>query len=131
MLIWRSGVLAAVIAAIINAFLWLIARAVGVSLRVQPPGQTESEVGLPQVVVLTVVPILVGTAFYSFLRRRTQRPFLLFLILAALVFVVLLVPPFAATERPGTRFLLILMHVVATLAVLAGVYRFEQQRSRL
>jgi hypothetical protein len=131
MLLLRYGVVAAVLAAIVNAVLWAIARAVGVSLRVQPPGQPESEIGLPQVVILTIVPLLAGTAFYALLRRWTRRPFLIFFIVALVVFAVLLVPPFAATERPGTRFLLILMHVVATLAILAGLYQFERRRVRL
>jgi hypothetical protein len=131
MLLLRYGVVAAVLAAIVNAVLWAIARAVGVSLRAQPPGQPESEIGLPQVVILTIVPLLAGTAFYALLRRRTRRPFLIFFIVALVVFAVLLVPPFAATERSGTRFLLILMHVVATLAILAGLYQFERRRARL
>ncbi|MCS7051072.1 MAG: DUF6069 family protein [Dehalococcoidia bacterium] len=131
MLVWRYGILATVVAAVLNAALWAIARAVGVSLRVQPPGQPETEVGLPQVVFLTVVPMLIGTAFYTLLRRWARRALLIFTVLAALVFAVLLVPPFAATERAGTRFLLVLMHVVATVAILAGLYRAELGRTRL
>ncbi len=131
MLLLRYGLVAAVLAALVNAVLWGIARAVGVSLRVQPPGQPETEIGLPQVVILTVAPLLIGTGFYGLLRRWSRRPFLIFVILALLVFAVLLVPPFAATDRPGTRFLLILMHVVATLAILAGLYQFERQRAQL
>lgn len=130
MVFWRYGVLATVVAAILNAALWGLARAVGVSLQVQPPGQPETTIGLPQVLLLTVVPLLLGTAFYTLLRRWTRRPFLIFLILALLIFAVLLVPPFAATERAGTRFVLILMHVVATAALLAGLYRAELQRAR-
>jgi quinol-cytochrome oxidoreductase complex cytochrome b subunit len=107
MLLLRYGVSAAVLAAIVNAVLWA------------------------QVVILTVVPLLAGTVFYALLRRWTRRPFLIFFIVALVVFAVLLVPPFAATERPGTRFLLILMHVVATLAILAGLYQFERRRVRL
>ncbi len=129
-LLWY-GLVATVLAALVNAVLWGIARAVGVSLRVQPPGQPETEIGLPQVVILTVAPLLIGTGFYGLLRRWSRRPFLIFVILALLVFAVLLVPPFAATDRPGTRFLLILMHVVATLAILAGLYQFERQRAQL
>ncbi|MCM8746424.1 DUF6069 family protein [Thermomicrobium sp. CFH 73360] len=130
MVFWRYGVLATAVAAILNAALWGLARAVGVSLVVQPPGQPETTIGLPQVLLLTVVPLLFGTAFYTVLRRWTRRPFLIFLILALLIFAVLLVPPFAATERAGTRFVLILMHVVATAALLAGLYRAELQRAR-
>ncbi|MCX7623216.1 MAG: DUF6069 family protein [Thermomicrobium sp.] len=128
MVLFRYGIVAAIVAAFVNTLLWLIARAVGVSLRVQPPGRPESQVDLSGVVLLTVVPILLGTGFYALLRRWTRRPFLIFAILALLVFVVLLVPPFAATDRPGSRFLLVLMHVVATVAILAGLFRFERQR---
>lgn len=127
-MLFRYGIVAAIVAAFVNTLLWLIARAVGVSLRVQPPGRPESQVDLSGVVLLTVVPILLGTGFYALLRRWTRRPFLIFAILALLVFVVLLVPPFAATDRPGSRFLLVLMHVVATVAILAGLFRFERQR---
>lgn len=130
MLIWRHGILATIIAAILNAALWGLARAVGVSLQVQPPGQPETVVGLPRVILLTVLPLLVGTAFYTLLRRWTRRPFLIFLVLSLLIFAILLVPPFAATERAGTRFVLILMHIVATAALLAGLYRAEVRRAR-
>ncbi len=130
MLIWRYGILATLAAAILNAALWGLARALGVSLQVQPPGQAVAVVGLPQVILLTVIPLLVGTAFYTLLRRWTRRPFLTFLILALLIFVILLIPPFAATERAGTRFVLILMHLVATAALLAGLYRAEVRRAR-
>lgn len=130
MLIWRYGILATLVAAILNAALWGLARALGVSLQVQPPGQPEAIVGLPRAILLTVIPLLVGTAFYTLLRRWTRRPFLTFLILALLIFVILLIPPFAATEHAGTRFVLILMHIVATAALLAGLYRAEVRRAR-
>lgn len=130
MVIWRYGLLATIVAAILNAALWGLARAVGVSLQVQPPGRPEAVVGLLQVVLLTAVPLLVGTAFYTLLRRWTRRPFLIFMLLSLLIFLILLVPPFASTERPGTRFVLILMHVVATAALLVGIYRAEMRRAR-
>jgi len=131
MLVWRYGVLAAVIAAVINAIIWLIARALGVSFRVQPPGQTESIVNLLAVILITIVPILLGVGVYVLLHRLTRRPFLVFLIIALVVFVLSLLPPLSAADETGTQVALILMRIVATLAVLAGVYRFEQQRTRL
>ncbi|MFN3337256.1 MAG: DUF6069 family protein, partial [Thermomicrobium sp.] len=82
MLIWRYGILATAVAAILNAALWGLARAVGVSLQVQPPGQPQAVVGLPQVIFLTAIPLLVGTAGYMLLRRWSRRPFLTFLVLA-------------------------------------------------
>ncbi|MCS7257490.1 MAG: DUF6069 family protein [Thermomicrobium sp.] len=131
MLVWRYGVLAAVIAAVINAIIWLIARALGVSFRVQPPGQTESTVNLLAVILITIVPILLGVGVYVLLHRVTRRPFLVFLIIALVVFVLSLLLPLSAADETGTQVTRILMHIVATLAVLAGVYRFEQQRTRL
>ena len=131
MLVWRYGVLAAVIAAVINAIIWLIARALGVSFRVQPPGQTESTVNLLAVILITIVPILLGVGVYVLLHRLSRRPFLVFLIIALVVFVLSLLPPLSAADETGTQVALILMRIVATLAVLAGVYRFEQQRTRL
>lgn len=131
MLVWRYGVLAAVIAAVINAIIWLIARALGVSFRVQPPGQTESTVNLLRVILITLVPILLAVGLYVLLQRVTRRPFLVFLVIALVVFVLSLLPPLSAADETGTQVALILMHIVATLAVLAGVYRFEQQRTRL
>lgn len=131
MLVWRYGVLAAVIAAVINAIIWLIARALGVSFRVQPPGQTESTVNLLRVILITIVPSLLGVGVYVLLHRVTRRPFLVFLIIALVVFVLSLLLPLSAADEAGTQVALIPMHIVATLAVLAGVYRFEQQRTRL
>ncbi|GBD18505.1 hypothetical protein HRbin27_01002 [bacterium HR27] len=111
--------------------MWFIARALGVSFRVQPPGQTESTVNLLPVILITIVPILLAVGLYVLLQRVTRRPFLVFLIIALVVFVLSLLLPLSAADETGTQVALILMRIVAELAVLAGVYRFEQQRTRL
>lgn len=76
MVVVRATVVAAILASLLNAGLWALARAVGISFVVQPPGQLAQEVTVGRVVLLTAVPILLGGAVYSFLRRRLRRAFL-------------------------------------------------------
>lgn len=124
------SVIAAVAAALINACIWLGGRGSGVTFRVQPPGRPPSEVELGPVLLFSAVPVFLGGTFYGLLRRWTRRPLLVFVVLAALVFSLLLVPPITSTTHPGTQFALILMHGVATATVLLAVFRFEQHARR-
>jgi len=124
--LWQAGVLAAVIAAVLNVILYLLARALGTSFAVELPGQGATEVQIVGVIVLTVVPLLVATLVYGLLRRLTRQAFRVFLILAIVVFLILLVPPFTAARDLSTAVALILMHVVAAAAIISTLALFER-----
>ncbi|BAW00967.1 uncharacterized protein TTMY_0557 [Thermus thermophilus] len=121
----RHALRATGLALLANAALYLLARALGVAFQVTPPGQAPREVDLVSVVLFTAVPMLLGFALYLPVRRRTPRAFPLFASLALLVFVLFLFPPFAATPRPDTRAVLLLLHVPPVAAYLWGLWRME------
>lgn len=128
--LWQAGVLAAVFGAFLNLGIYLIARALGTSFVVQPPGREPAEVSAAGVVLITVVPLLVGAAVYGALRKVTRRPFPAFAVLAAVVFLLSLVPPLTAALRVSTAIVLILMHVVATAVLLVTLYVYERSTFR-
>lgn len=129
-MLYRYGVIAALLAALCNVLIWAIGRLVGVSFRVQPPGQPESTVGVVPIVLFTVVPILIGTVVYALLRGRIRWAYLVFVGLVALVFIALLIPPMASTQETDTRFALLLMHIIAAGAMVLAVTRYERRRVR-
>jgi len=126
MRLWHAGLLAAVVAAVLNAGGYALARSLGVSFVVAPPGRDPAEVSAAGVVVLSAAPLLIATAVYGLLRRLTRRALRAFAWLAAMVFVLMLIPPLAAAQDAATAATLILMHVVATAAVIGALALFER-----
>jgi hypothetical protein len=124
--LWQAGLLAAVIAAVLNVAVYLAARALGISFLVEPPNQDPTEVQVAGVIILTVVPLLIATLLYGALRRLTRQAFRVFLILAVVVFLLLLFPPFASARDFSTAVALILMHVIAAAAVIIALALFER-----
>ncbi len=126
MRLWHAGLLAAVVAAVLNAGGYALARSLGVSFVVAPPGRDSAEVSAAGVVALSAAPLLIATAVYGLLRRLTRRAPRAFTWLAAMVFVLMLTPPLAAAQDAATASALILMHVVATTAILVSLALFER-----
>lgn len=121
-LLWATP-LAAVVAAALNALIFLIGRAGGtltddVGLTIN--GQTQP-LTLGPVIGSTIVPILVAGVLLALLGRFARRPIRVFTIVAAVVFVLSLATPFTL---PGAdlayRATLLLMHVMAA-AVAVGL----------
>ena len=124
--LWQAGVLGAAFAAVLNAVIYAIAKALGTSFVVQPPSRGASEVTAGWVIILTILPLLAATLVYGVLRRLTRRAFRIFIVLAVVVFLVMLIPPLGAARELSTAAALTLMHVVATAAILGALALFER-----
>ncbi len=124
--LWRAGSLAAAIAAVVNVVVYVAARALGTPFVVEPPNQDPSEISASGVIILSIVPLVIATGIYGLLRRFTQKPLRVFLLLALVVFLLLLIPPLGAAREPSTAVVLILMHVVATSSILGALALFER-----
>lgn len=126
MRLWHAGLLAAVVAAVVNAGGYALARSLGVSFVVAPPGRDPAEISAAGVVALSAAPLLSATAVYGLLRRLTRQVLRAFTWLAVMVFVLMLIPPLLAAQDAATAAALILMHVVATAAILVSLALFER-----
>lgn len=124
--LWQAGVLGAAVAAVLNAVIYVTARALGTSFVVQPPNRDPSEVSIGAVILITILPLLAATLVYGMLRRLTRRAFRMFIVLAAVVFLVMLIPPLGAARELSTAVALTLMHAVATAAILGALALFER-----
>ena len=115
----RAGLTAGVIAALINAVIYFVTRAIlGGPLLVDTP-VTES-VDLIPIILFSIVPALVAGVLYWLLDRFLKNPNPAFLIIAAVVFVVFAINPITAALSPVTGWALEIMHgVVAVPTVIA------------
>src|SRR4051812_38022452 len=97
--IWRNGMMAAVVAAVINALLFFVGSAIGAF-----PTSVITPMGGPITVVLvvisTVVGLLVGTLGYTVLNWLTANPNRWFTILAVIMLILMAYNPFTLAGAP-------------------------------
>lgn len=119
----RAAIQAAGIAAAANVAIWLTGRAAGVTFAV-PDFRTGSftTLGLPQIVLSTVVPILAGAAIWAMLGRRPAGYRIVRFGAVALTFLSL-GGPLGLPVAAATRVLLATMHLVAGASFLRVVAR--------
>lgn len=110
---WRTGLLAAGTALVVNLLVLVVSRALGADFLVQQtPDATAAEVTVVMVAVMTVVPVLVATALLLVARRWGARAWRA-LAAVGLALGLLTVPmPFTVEATTGTQVGLALMHVV-------------------
>ena len=115
----RAGLTAGVIAALINAVIYFVTRAIlGGPLRVDTP--FSESVDLIPIILFSIVPALVAGVLYWLLDRFLRNPNPAFLIIAAVVFVVFAINPITAALSPVTGWALEIMHgVVAVPTIIA------------
>ncbi|MCE7947086.1 MAG: hypothetical protein DYG88_06630 [Chloroflexi bacterium CFX4] len=119
--IWQVGILAAVVAAVLNVVVYFIASALGANFTFFPP-----EIPAPPfplvVVGTTVIGVLAGTFVYTLMPRFSKRPVSTFRTVAIVVLVLsfaqplLLVTGVFPVPEPigiGTILALEIMHVIA------------------
>jgi uncharacterized membrane-anchored protein len=76
--------------------------------------------GVGAVIGASVVPAVVATALFALLRRRSKRPLLVFSCMAVAVLLVSMLPVGTiAVDRPATRLVLGLMHVLDATVIVA------------
>lgn len=128
--VWLRGVVSAVIAAVINVGVAIVAAGlVGASpeFLALTPGP---------VISVTVVTVLLGTAVYAVLNRLITRPTLVFSIIAAVIAIGSLVGPIAlsgdtsgtmAGVTPAAALALIPLHLVPA-AVIVSAFAWRSRR---
>ncbi len=118
--IWFGGILAAVVSALVNVILFFVGSAIDAfpsDVLIPGMGGTAAPMTLMPVAIMSVLPILVATLVYTVLSRVTHNPNRWFTILAAIVFVVMLVTPFTIPGAPTLMIVFLeVMHVVAAVA---------------
>lgn len=114
------GLLAAFVAAIANAVVYLVAVAAGAMPQdIVVNGQ--GPITLPVVATMSVFGAVAGTAVYALIGRFAQRPVRVFRVVAAVVLVLSFVTPFTISGAPVSMILALeLMHVFAA-AVIVGL----------
>lgn len=116
--VWRNGLIAIVVAVVINAVLYFIGAALGWF-----PDTVLSPAGLPitivPVVASTIIALVVATIVYSLLNRFTANPNRWFTIIAVVVLVISAASPFSIVGAPTMMIVILeLMHVVAGVAAI-------------
>jgi hypothetical protein len=110
---------AGVIAAVINAILFL---AVGIPAdqTVQAPDGSHQAIGLSNFIMMSILPALISGILFAIIAKFVPRPFLVFNIIATLIFLFMFFPPFekVANASFSTLVLLQVTHVVVACAVL-------------
>jgi hypothetical protein len=122
--LWKTGLVAGMMAAMANAVVFGLAVAAGIfpSLTFQP--DLGAGMSIEPVLLVSVVGALGGVGAFALLRRRVSRPVPVFLWIAAAVLLLSFAAPFAI---PGTAVMqaavLNLLHVVVAAFVVWAVLR--------
>lgn len=111
------GLLAALVAAVANAAVYVVAAAAGaMPQEIVVNGQGPITVSV--VAALSAQGAVAATIVYALVGRFARRPVRLFRVVAVVVLVLSLVPPFTITGAPITMILALeLMHVVAAVVI--------------
>jgi hypothetical protein len=110
----QAGLVGGAIAAVLNLILLFIGQAVnGGPLLVMPPGQSIVQ-GVPWflVILTSILPGVIAGVLYGLLNRFTARPTPIFLVVAAIIFVLMFFSPLSAAQSTTTILILEIMHVV-------------------
>jgi ABC-type Fe3+ transport system permease subunit len=106
------------IAAIINTVLYLF---VGIPINEFIERGTQIEhIGLLQVILASIIPAVGAGIVFAFIAKYIPNPFLIFNVIAALVFLLMFFSPFNSIQNASNKTLILLeiMHIVVGSAVL-------------
>ncbi len=120
-----AGIIGGLVAAVINTIIYFVAQNFnGGPLLVTFP-QTIEPQPLPLffVIIFSVVPGLVAGLIYAFLSRLTSKSRLIFLIIAAFVFIGFIFGPLTAASTFVVLWALELMHVGAAIPILTAILK--------
>lgn len=123
------GLLAALVAAVANAVVYLVAASAG-AMPQEIVVNGQGPITLPVVVALSAQGAVAATIAYALVGRFARRPVRVFRVVAAVVLVLSLVPPFTITGAPISMILALeLMHVVAAV-VIVGLLTTMARRAK-
>ena len=123
--IWRNGVIAAVIAAVLNAILYLVGAATGNMPQtvLTPMGQP---ITIAPMIIMSILPLLIGTLAYTILTRFVNNPLAnrIFVIVSILLLIGMAFSPLQLPGAPlGMIVILEVAHLVAGGALIYGLTR--------
>lgn len=123
------GLLAALGAAVANAVVYLVAAAAG-AMPQEIVVNGQGPITLPVVAAFSAQGAVAATIVYALVGRFAHRPVHVFRVIAAVVLVLSLVPPFTITGAPISMILALeLMHVVAAV-VIVGLLTTMARRAK-
>lgn len=120
--IWTTGIVAAVVAAVINAALAVIGTQV---FGLNASGAFQPLQGPGPAIIFTLFFLLIATLVFQVVANRSDRPVAQFRTIAIVALALSLIPDFLMVSQPGggwgEAILLMVMHVVAA-AVIYGAF---------
>lgn len=125
--VWKVGAVAALGAAAVNAVILVVAKIAGVEFFVPDMQGRIVEIGIGQVALMSILPLMLGTAS-AWIASRLSVSLRWVQGTAALLTLVSFVSPLALDSPVSTKLVLSAMHVVAGVAFVAGVERAHQAR---
>lgn len=125
--IWRTGLVAAGVAAIANTLVYWLARGLGVSFAMPFTPDGEPAV-LPLVMVIgaSIVGAVAATVACLVFTRFHERGMGLFRIVGALFLLLSFAGPLSSGADGATQFALLLMHIVAGVSIIVLLSGVEQ-----
>ena len=122
------GAVAGVVAAVLNAVVYLVASFVGAIPQSVEIPNTGGPLPLGAVVGFSFVPAVLAAGLLAILGRFTRRPFRVFTIIAVALFVVSLYTPFSIPGAPVAMILALeIMHAVAAVVIVGVLTRMGRR----
>jgi hypothetical protein len=122
--IWKAGIVAGVMATVVNALVFAGSVAAGVFPSFTFQAGVGAQMSVEPILLVSMVGTLAGIGAFTLLRRRSARPVPTFMWIAAVVLLLSFAAPFAI---PGTALaqalVLNLLHVVVAGFVVGAVLR--------
>jgi len=117
--IWWVTLVAAGVAAVINAIIFIIGDALGAFPKTVLLPSNNEPLSLGAVIFISIVGVIAGGIVFAVIGRFSRRPIRLFTIVALVFLVLSFSSPFSIPNAPaGYIIALLLMHVVAGLATI-------------
>jgi len=128
--LWSAGLRAALYSAVVNAGLVLAGVVAGIFPRLHLFPFRGSPFGLGSAVVVSAAAALVGTAFYSLIWQRAERPLHVFGLLVSSVLLVSFAAPMFVDDWTAVRLTLIeLTHLIVAGFTLWAVWRWTRDET--
>jgi hypothetical protein len=124
----QAGLIGGAIAAVINLILYFLGNAVnGGPMLVKPPGiNTIAAVPWFMVIIQSILPGVIAGVLYGVLARFTARATTVFLVIAAIIFILFFLNPLLAAQNVTTIVVLEIMHVIVAGFVIWFIFRAKQ-----
>ncbi|MGD8277987.1 MAG: DUF6069 family protein [Gemmatimonadota bacterium] len=128
--LWSAGLCAALYSAVVNAALVLAGVVAGIFPRLHLLPFRGSPFGLGSAVVVSMLAALIGTALYSLIWRRAERPLQVFGLLVSSVLLVSFAAPMFVDDWTAVRLTLIeLTHLIVAGFTLWSVWRWTRDET--